>query len=85
MFYGHGPAMGFWLMKLYGHADVRILNGSRDAWRAEGRRWSSQETGPAATGYPLPRQDGQLRAGPTEVASAIGDPGTITGARHGPG
>ena len=35
--YGYAPAMGFWLMKLDGHADVRILNCSRDAWRAEGR------------------------------------------------
>ena len=76
VFYGYGPAMGFWLMKLYGHADVRILNCSRDAWRAEGRRWSSRETRPAATRYPLPGQDGQLRAGHTEVESAIGDPGT---------
>jgi thiosulfate/3-mercaptopyruvate sulfurtransferase len=76
VFYGYGPAMGFWLMKLYGHADVRILNCSRDAWRAEGRRWSSQETRPVTTGYPLPGPDGQLRAGHAEVARAIGDPGT---------
>jgi len=76
VFYGYGPAMGFWLMKLYGHADVRILNCSRDAWRAEGRRWSSQQISPAATSYPLRGQDGQLRAGHTEVAGAIGDPAT---------
>ena len=76
VFYGYGPAMGFWLMKLYGHADVRILNCSRDAWRAEGRRWSSQQISPAATSYPLRGQDGQLRAGHTEVAGAIDDPAT---------
>jgi thiosulfate/3-mercaptopyruvate sulfurtransferase len=76
VFYGYAPAMGFWLMKLYGHADVRILNCSRDAWRAEGRRWSSPVTEPAATGYPLRGQDGQLRVGHTAVAGAIGDPGT---------
>src|SRR5262252_2077749 len=76
VFYVYGPAMGFWLMKLYGHADVRILNCSRDAWRAEGRRWTSEATRPAATSYPLRGQDGRLRAGHTEVASAIGDPAT---------
>ena len=76
VFYGYGPAMGFWLMKLYGHADVRILNCSRDAWRAEGRRWTSDATRPAATSYPLRGQNGRLRAGHTEVASAIGDPAT---------
>ena len=74
--YGYGPAMGFWLMKLYGHADVRILNCSRDAWRAEGRRWSSQQTSPAATSYPLRGPDSQVRADHTGVASAIGDPAT---------
>jgi len=76
VFYGYGPAMGFWLMKLYGHADVRILNCSRDAWRAEGRRWSGQPASPAATSYPLRGPDGQLRAAHPEVASAIGDPAT---------
>jgi len=55
---------------------VRILNCSRDAWRAEGRRWSSRPASPAATSYPLRGQDGQLRAGHTEVASAIGDRAT---------
>ncbi|MBT8163673.1 MULTISPECIES: sulfurtransferase [Arthrobacter] len=34
--YGYAPAFGYWLLKLYGHAKVRILNCSRDAWRAEG-------------------------------------------------
>jgi thiosulfate/3-mercaptopyruvate sulfurtransferase len=76
VFYGYAPAMGFWLMKLYGHADVRILNCSRDAWRAEGRRWSSPQARPAATGYPLRGQDGRLRADHTTVAGAIGHPGT---------
>src|SRR6201996_986438 len=31
--YGYAPALGLWLMKLYGHRDVRILNCSRDTWR----------------------------------------------------
>lgn len=31
--YGYAPAMGFWLAKLYGHADARILNCSRGASR----------------------------------------------------
>ena len=36
VFYGYAPALGLWLMKLYGHPDVRILNCSRDTWRAGG-------------------------------------------------
>jgi thiosulfate/3-mercaptopyruvate sulfurtransferase len=30
-------AWAFWQLKIYGHRDVRILNGGRDKWLAEGR------------------------------------------------
>jgi thiosulfate/3-mercaptopyruvate sulfurtransferase len=76
VFYGYAPAMGFWLAKLYGHADVRILNCSRDAWRDDGRPWSSAAAEPAAAGYILPAPDGRIRATQAAVAGAIGDPGT---------
>ena len=36
VFHGYAPALGFWLMKLYGHQDAHILDCSRDAWRDEG-------------------------------------------------
>jgi thiosulfate/3-mercaptopyruvate sulfurtransferase len=75
VFYGYAPAMGFWLAKLYGHADARILNCSRDAWREEGRPWSSSAAEPARTTYPLHGQNEQLRASQAAVAGAIGDPG----------
>ena len=32
VFHGYAPALGFWLMKLHGHQDARILDCSRDAW-----------------------------------------------------
>src|SRR5215471_21541943 len=47
VFYGYAPALGLWLMTLYGHRDVRILNCSRDTWRSAGRRWSSDAGRPA--------------------------------------
>src|SRR5262249_57072563 len=43
---------------------------------AEAGGWSSQRTSRAATSSPLRGHDGRLRAGHTEVASAIGDPAT---------
>ncbi len=58
---GYGPALGFWLMKLYGHADVRILDCSRDAWQSEGRPRSSSAPEPAAAGYPLPAPSDHVR------------------------
>ena len=52
VFYGYGPAMGFWLMKLYGHADARILDCSRDTWRGEGGPASSMATEASAGQLP---------------------------------
>src|SRR5262249_5364603 len=74
--YGYGPAMGFWLMKLYGHADVRILNCSRDAWRSAGRPRSSSAAEPAPAGYALPAESERVRADHAAVRDAIGAPGT---------
>jgi 3-mercaptopyruvate sulfurtransferase SseA/pimeloyl-ACP methyl ester carboxylesterase len=76
VFYGYAPAMGLWLMKLYGHPDARILDCSRDTWQREGRPCSSAATAPAMTEYPLGDPDGRVRADHAAVHAAIGDPGT---------
>ena len=76
VFYGYAPALAFWLMKLYGHADVRILNCSRDAWRAEGHPWSSGESSPKPGSFRLAAADERIRADWTAVREAIGRPGT---------
>ncbi len=74
--YGYAPAMGFWLMKLYGHRDVRILDCSRGTWQRAGRPCSSAPAAPTATSYPLRRPDGRIRAGHAAVRQAIADPGS---------
>src|SRR6266699_5189519 len=38
--YGYAPAMGLWLMKLYGHGDVRLLDCAKATWREDGRPWT---------------------------------------------
>jgi thiosulfate/3-mercaptopyruvate sulfurtransferase len=76
VFYGYAPALGFWLAKLYGHADARILNCSRDTWRDEGRPVSSTAAEPGPASYPLGQPDARLRAGHERVQAAIADPGT---------
>src|SRR5262245_34539240 len=30
----------FWVFKLYGHADCRVMNGGRKRWELDGRPWS---------------------------------------------
>ena len=76
VFYGYAPALGLWLMKLYGHRDVRILNCSRDAWQAAGYPWSTTGTEPSPGGFRLDGEDAGLRADQAAVQAAIGRPGT---------
>jgi thiosulfate/3-mercaptopyruvate sulfurtransferase len=76
VFYGYAPALGLWLMRLYGHADVRILNCSRDAWRAGGYPWSTDATEPSPDTFRLTGEDARIRADWTTVREAIGRPGT---------
>jgi thiosulfate/3-mercaptopyruvate sulfurtransferase len=83
--YGYAPAMGLWLLKLYGHPDVRILDCARSAWQAEGRPWTNVATSPAIARYPLPGQDKQIRADQRTVQDALGEPGcVIVDVRTGP-
>ncbi|HEY7046719.1 MAG TPA: sulfurtransferase [Jatrophihabitantaceae bacterium] len=74
VFYGYAPALGFWLMQLYGHRDVRILDCSREAWRTAG--YPSGSVTPAAQPmrYRLPPPDGRLRADCAAVHAAIDNP-----------
>ena len=74
--YGYAPALAFWLMKLYGHADVRILDCSRDAWRAGGHPWSTGEASLEPGSFRLAAADARIRADWTAVREAIGRPGT---------
>src|SRR5579864_7855252 len=49
VFYGYGPSLGFWLMKAYGHERARVLHGTRDGWREEGRPWTADLPKPVAS------------------------------------
>jgi thiosulfate/3-mercaptopyruvate sulfurtransferase len=76
VFYGYAPAVGLWLMQLYGHPDVRILDCSRDSWRARGYSRSTATTGPPPGGFRLSGEDSRVRADRAAVCEAIGRPGT---------
>lgn len=75
--YGYAPALGYWLLKLHGHADVRILNASRDAWLAAGLPISRERSAPEPSDYELPARDPRLYADAAGVREAIGRPGTV--------
>jgi thiosulfate/3-mercaptopyruvate sulfurtransferase len=76
IFYGYAPALAMWLMKLYGHLDARILDCSRDTWRAQGLPWSTAASEPSSGGYRLGSEDRRIRADHSVVRAAISEPGT---------
>ena len=77
--YGCAPALGFWLLKLLGHRDVRILDCSRDAWRADGLPWTTADGRPAGSGYRGRGEATRIRADLATVRDAVGRPGARAG------
>lgn len=64
-----------WVFKLFGHADVRILDGGRDKWIAEGRELTTEKPVVAPTQYPvLERSDDAIRAYKDDVLAHLGKP-----------
>jgi thiosulfate/3-mercaptopyruvate sulfurtransferase len=67
----------FWVFKLFGHADCRILNGGRAKWIAEGRELTREVPSYPSASYSAPeRDDTQIRAFREEVLRHIRSVGT---------
>lgn len=61
-------AFTFWVFKLFGHEDVRLLNGGRDAWMAEERETSFMVPDYPSANYPvIEREDVPIRIFVDEV------------------
>lgn len=66
-------AYALWVFSLFGHEDVRLLDGGRDLWIAEGRELTRDKTERPATDYPVvERDDSALRAYKEDVLDFIG-------------
>lgn len=64
-------AWAFWQLKIYGHQDVRLMNGGRKKWVAEGRDLSSDSAEVAATTYSAAAPDFSTRSYLPQVQEAI--------------
>ncbi|CAB4868298.1 unannotated protein [freshwater metagenome] len=62
----------FWYFKLYGHKDVRLLDGGRKKWELDARELVADVPTRAATSYKASAQDKGIRAFRDDVLSAIG-------------
>jgi thiosulfate/3-mercaptopyruvate sulfurtransferase len=68
-------AYALWVFSLFGHEDVRLLDGGRDRWIAEGRPLTTDKPAPTPTEYPVvERDDTKLRAYKEDVLAHLGNP-----------
>jgi thiosulfate/3-mercaptopyruvate sulfurtransferase len=78
--YGSYPGTGawiFWLLKLFGHSDVRVLDGGHQKWMAEGRPVIAEYSTFAPVEYRAKPLDANLRVLADEVQTAIDRPDQV--------
>jgi len=62
----------YWYFKIYGHGDVRLLDGGRKKWELEGRALTTDIPSISPTRYVAKERDLSIRAFRDEVISSIG-------------
>jgi thiosulfate/3-mercaptopyruvate sulfurtransferase len=68
-------AYTLWVFKLFGHEDVRLLDGGREAWIAEGRELTTDVPTSERANYPVSvRNDNDIRAYRDDVLAHLGKP-----------
>ena len=68
-------AYALWVFSLFGHDDVRLLDGGRAKWIAEGREVTRDVPIPTVVDYPVAeRDDAPIRAFKDDVLAHLGKP-----------
>ncbi|MEU6022278.1 sulfurtransferase [Micromonospora sp. NPDC048871] len=65
-------AYAYWYFKLYGHGDVKLLDGGRKKWELDARPLVKDTVTRPATQYVASEPDNSIRAFRDEVVAAIG-------------
>ncbi|GLW10351.1 sulfurtransferase [Microtetraspora sp. NBRC 13810] len=65
-------AYAYWYFKLYGHQDVKLLDGGRKKWELDSRELVTETAQRAKTSYTATEQDSKIRALRDDVLAAIG-------------
>lgn len=66
-------AFAYWLFKLYGHDNVKLMNGGRAKWIAEGRETTTDVPSHTKTSYSASEPRNELRALRDDVQATIGN------------
>jgi len=86
IFYGDNfnwwAAYALWVFTLFGHGDLRLLDGGRQKWIAEGREMTTEPSRRATTAYPVvPRIDAPIRAFRDDVFEHLNTGGKLIDVR----
>jgi thiosulfate/3-mercaptopyruvate sulfurtransferase len=65
-------AYAYWYFRLYGHDNVKLLDGGRKKWELDGRALTADEVKRETTNYTAKTPDTSIRAFRDEVVDAIG-------------
>lgn len=68
-------AYAYWLLKMYGHEDVKLMNGGRKKWLAEGRPLTTDVPQPKPAQYRAKALSAELRSKRDQVMAALGQQG----------
>ena len=75
-------AFAFWQFKIYGHKDVRLMNGGRKKWELEGRPLTSEAPAVKPTQYRASTPDASLRARRDDIFQILsGKPASLVDVR----
>ena len=67
-------AYAFWYLNIYGHEDVRLLDGGRQKWIEERRELTTDEAAPEPATYTAKDRDETIRIRRDEVLAGLADP-----------
>ena len=65
-------AWAFWQLKYYGHDDVKLMNGGRSKWEAEGKPLTTEIANPGTKSYTAKDPNEDIRAYRDQVLSKVG-------------
>ena len=66
-------AYAYWYLKIYGHEDVRIVDGGRQKWVDENRELTTDVPSREEASYEAGERDASIRTFRDDVLSALGD------------
>jgi thiosulfate/3-mercaptopyruvate sulfurtransferase len=68
-------AYAYWYLKIYGHSDVRVLDGGRQKWIDEGREFITAVPSPAAVSYSAQERNESIRVYRDQVLAGLSQGG----------